>query len=754
MRSTPLRHTVVAVTVGLLVSANIATVTPAGYAATTCPTVDPITHVVTPAPVTDARWSGCSLAGASLVGADLTNVALNQTDFTNADLTNANLSTANLLSATLTGATLTNANFTNSVLTNIFSGGIHGTPATLPTGWHLVGGYLVGYSANLSNSQLSGLNLSGMNLNASSLTNAQLVNTNFTNASLSGVSLYSANASGANFTGAEMSSTNFTNANIEGALLTPRSLNLATSGSISGTPAALTTGWKLVAGYLAGPGAILVNANFANADLTNADMTGARLGSANFNHANLTDANLTDATLDAVDLNATTMTRTNLHGVLSGRIIGTPTVLPANWTLSRGYLLGPSANLAYAQLQCTAANYALTCSDLTNADLAGAQLLGANLSGANLTNVNFTNAILTQTTMACIHYPAPNDIGPCTNVAGATFAGATLDGLAAKGLLGNPASLPIGWTLISGYLIGPGANLSGASLIGADLHGLNLSHADVSLANLTSANLLGANLTSLRAINTIWYHATCPDGKKAEKHNAIACTKPLDTTKPKASLTRPTATFLTSTTAPITVTWTSTDGVGSGVANVDVRINRGHVGDVISSTWTTLGTFPTTVTTTVTPAAGFRYCFGVRARDNAGNVGLWSTTRCTNVAIDDSALTASPGWARTKSTGFLAGTSSTSTKLGATLTSSRVSATQIGVIASTCGTCGLVTAYIGTQKVGSFSLYSPLSATPRKLFLLPRFTTRKLGPVRLVVTANPNAPGRYVQIDGLVVSSI
>ncbi|MCX6512257.1 MAG: pentapeptide repeat-containing protein [Actinobacteria bacterium] len=45
---------------------------------------------------------------------------------------------------------------------------------------------------------------------------------------------------------------------------------------------------------------------------------------------------------------------------------------------------------------------------------------------------------------------------------------------------GTPSSHRSSWTLVRGYLAGPGANLAGANLSGADLH---------------SANFLGANLT-------------------------------------------------------------------------------------------------------------------------------------------------------------------------------------------------------------------------------------------------------------------
>ena len=53
---------------------------------------------------------------------------------------------------------------------------------------------------------------------------------------------------------------------------------------------------------------------------------------------------------------------------------------------------------------------------------------------------------------------------------------------------GNP-KLPAGWALVSGYYIGPGANLKDANLSGANLYGLNLDAADLTRTNFTSAKL-------------------------------------------------------------------------------------------------------------------------------------------------------------------------------------------------------------------------------------------------------------------------
>ena len=57
------------------------------------------------------------------------------------------------------------------------------------------------------------------------------------------------------------------------------------------------------------------------------------------------------------------------------------------------------------------------------------------------------------------------------------------------------------------------------------------------------------------------------------------------------------------------------------------------------------------------PLRGWDYCFQVRARNRAGQVGPWSNTRCTSTPLDDTAATAtSAGWLRSNSALLYAGT--------------------------------------------------------------------------------------------------
>ena len=99
--------------------------------------------------------------------------------------------------------------------------------------------------------------------------------------------------------------------------------------------------------------------------------------------------------------------------------------------------------------------------DLANANLAGARLSNANLAGSNLAGAN---------------------------LAGADLSSAILTGVRSGGIKGKP-SLPSGWLLFHGYLLGPGANLGGANFVNLDFGSLDLSG-----VNLNGAKLAGTKL--------------------------------------------------------------------------------------------------------------------------------------------------------------------------------------------------------------------------------------------------------------------
>lgn len=66
-----------------------------------------------------------------------------------------NLDSANLNFATLSGANLAGAALKNASMHGVRSGGIIGTPAHLPTGYQIIGGYITGAGVNLTGAALT-----------------------------------------------------------------------------------------------------------------------------------------------------------------------------------------------------------------------------------------------------------------------------------------------------------------------------------------------------------------------------------------------------------------------------------------------------------------------------------------------------------------------------------------------------------------------------------------------------------------------
>jgi uncharacterized protein YjbI with pentapeptide repeats len=363
VRSVVVLAALVAGTAGIEVAARAA-------AAVSCPTVTSGTGVVTPAPSAGVDWSGCDLAGA-----DLHSTVLYQATLTGANLKGADLAGANMFQAGLSGADLTGANMANAILA----------------------------SATMVNAAISGTDFSGADLTGATAVGTPITHANFTNATL--ISFTADSISDSDLTGADISLATLGATTFTG-------IRSARTGTTKGNPT-LPAGWILEQyGYLIGPGADLsdmsftaieqanlippvleqVNAadiNFNGTDfrtLNGTPQTGwlmdhSNLARSSFVNANLTYVDLDNSSLTGADLQGADLTGAILTGVVSGQITGAPKVLPANWELIHGYLVGAGAGLDRAQL--------------AGANLSGFNLRNAYLAEANLRNVNFTNADLT-----------------------------------------------------------------------------------------------------------------------------------------------------------------------------------------------------------------------------------------------------------------------------------------------------------------------------------------------------------------------
>lgn len=218
----------------------------------------------------------------------------------------------------------------------------------------------------------------------------------------------------------------------------------------------------------------------------------------------------------------------------------------------------------------------------------------------------------------------------------------------------------------------------------------------------------------------------------------------VDATAPTASLTAlPAATLTTS----IPLAWSGTDTGGSGLSRYDVRYRKASTGSGLGAY-----TYPSTLqattakATTLKVSAGYQYCLSVRARDVAGNVGAWGAERCTVVAMDDRSLSASKGWSRGSSTSYVYGTWTKATTSKVSLTRSGVSARRIGIIATTCSTCGSLDVWVGSTYAGRVSLVSSTWRT-KQVKWLATFTSTRSGTLTLRTTSS-----RTTVVDGVLVS--
>lgn len=364
-----------------------------------------------------------------------------------------------------------------------------------------------------------GCNMAGANLTGANFHQADLRNAVLAGATLNGANLSDADLRGVDLTNATLSAANLHGANLTGVDLSTADLNVVSSGGIVGTPV-LPAGWINSGGVLVGPGADLRGVDLSNVDLGTLDLSTARL-----------------------------------EGVKSGYTTGTPK-LAQDWSLTRGYLIGPGADLSGRDMTgidltgrwLSDSNFAganLTGANLQSSSLAGADLTGSNLTNANLAGANLQSSVLTG-----------------ANVTGITISGGSqptnLHGVVTGGLVPSSAQLPWAYAIRQGYLIGPYVSLAGASLAGTDLRDVNVSHVDATGADLSysvasnetmgsgysggygsdfsygtfrnanmssmnlrrvnfvGADLTGANMVGADVAGAMWGSTICPDGYRTD----------------------------------------------------------------------------------------------------------------------------------------------------------------------------------------------------------------------------------------------
>ena len=233
-----------------------------------------------------------------------------------------------------------------------------------------------------------------------------------------------ANFTSSQFGGANLAFSTINGSNIQGASFAAATLANLRVTSVTGSAASLPTGWNQLGSLLLGPGVRLYGASLANLNLGTQDLTGA--------------------SLSGVDITNAVLASTTLTNIVGAGATGIPASLPANWIATGTNLVGPSANDSGANFS----HADLSGLNLANANFSGATFYMANLSNDNLSGVNFSyvgmqSANLTNSTLTN------------ANLSQAMMYGDTLTGVVSSGIVGQPASLPTGWSLVAGVLTGP-----------------------------------------------------------------------------------------------------------------------------------------------------------------------------------------------------------------------------------------------------------------------------------------------------------
>jgi uncharacterized protein YjbI with pentapeptide repeats len=196
-----------------------------------------------------ADFSGDTLTGANLSGADLAGAALRYVrsggvtgsattvlpqhwtlldgsllgpyaELGGADLSGLNLAGVDLDSAFLSGADVSGAELAHTDLTMVSSGGLTGTPASLPAHWLADDGYLMGPGADLLGAPLGNLDLAGADLAGAFLSDATLSRADLAGTDLNRATLTSAAMTGADLNSADLDGAGLRYANLAGATLT------------------------------------------------------------------------------------------------------------------------------------------------------------------------------------------------------------------------------------------------------------------------------------------------------------------------------------------------------------------------------------------------------------------------------------------------------------------------------------------------------------------------------------------------------
>ena len=217
----------------------------------------------------------------------------------------------------------------------------------------------------------------------------------------------------------------------------------------------------------------------------------------------------------------------------------------------------------------------------------------------------------------------------------------------------------------------------------------------------------------------------------------------------------PTATMRSLATAQtstaVHLSWTATSL--ADVTTYDVRYRRSRT-EIVTGTSTLWRVATPARAATFRAAPGYWYCFAVRAHDADGRLSPWSRETCSEMPIDDRGLQRSSGWTAGVGTAFYGGTSLRASRTGSSLTRRVTDSSGLGLVATTCPTCGKVRVSFG----GIVRVVDLASPTRHDGVYFPIWLgsesqgTDLDDPISGTVTIRVISSGKPVIIDGLAVS--
>lgn len=218
---------------------------------------------------------------------------------------------------------------------------------------------------------------------------------------------------------------------------------------------------------------------------------------------------------------------------------------------------------------------------------------------------------------------------------------------------------------------------------------------------------------------------------------------PPDTTPPTASVTKPSVLVQAGRVVSVGVATADSD---TGVASYDLRYRYADWNDRAFSSFVSPASWQlrTGPAPTFTGTPGRTYCFSVRARDAAENESAYSPERCATVPLDDRALRITSGtWRRASSSHAFGNTVTRTSTYGATLTLPGSYAGGIGLVVTTCPTCGRVGVFVNGTRLTTVSTWS--STVRKRVLLVPRSFSYR----RATVSLRLEQRGRSLIVDAL-----